>query len=73
MWMWKFEDVDALRARAEAAEAEVERLRAAIVDQWVPGGDYQCSTCLSYADTREAVEHDPTCIMVTASGEGRED
>jgi hypothetical protein len=28
MWMWKFEDTDELRTRAEAAEAEIRRLRA---------------------------------------------
>jgi hypothetical protein len=71
--MWQFEDVDALRTRAEAAEAELERLRAAIVDQWVPGGDWQCCVCLAFADTCEAVRHEADCIMVTTSGEGRED
>lgn len=59
---------DACGADVVSLIAEVRRLRAAIVDQHVTGGDVQCAICLSYADSREAVIHEPDCVMAEPGG-----
>jgi hypothetical protein len=59
------ESLDAYRdekARADAAEARIAALLEAVI---VPanGNDWQCVYCLIWAATKEAIAHEPECVI----------